>query len=100
MADMLMKRHRAKIESRVKYKTQEDSWKNGIYVFKRDELVAFISQMFVYKPGKFKIDQNRYIAVITNALVSAPTFLPSKRSAVIPVVNALSAALPKKYMGE
>ena len=69
MASMLMKRHRVKIESRNKFKTQEDAWKNGIYVFKKNELVAFISQMFVYKPGRFKIDQNRYIAVITNAKV-------------------------------
>lgn len=69
MVDMLMKRCKIKIESRSKYKDPKDAWKNGIYVYKGDQLAAFISQIFVYRPHYLKIDQQRYIAVITNVKV-------------------------------
>lgn len=69
MAERLMKTHGVEIESRTKFRDEKDAWKNGIYVFRHGELVAFISQMFVFRPNRFKIDRNPYIAVITNAKV-------------------------------
>lgn len=45
----------------------DDFWRNGLYIFKAGELVAFISVPMQRAPGKFDIDQKTGIFVITNA---------------------------------
>lgn len=70
MVDRLLKSHKVQVEHRNKYQ-DEDAWRNGIYIYKNGELVAFISTVLERDPyGKINVniphEHARYV-VITNA---------------------------------
>lgn len=69
MAQRIMDRNKVQIESRKKYQG-DDQWRNGIYIYKAGELVAFISNVFKYERPSVQIagDPDHYF-VITNARV-------------------------------
>ena len=52
----------------------EDAWRNGLYIYKAGELVAFISSVSMEKPSPIKINQNTNPFVITNAKVAMKGF--------------------------
>ena len=69
MIDRLMSKNKVVVEGRTKYKG-EDIWRNGIYIYKSGELVAFVSNVFKYERPSVAIagDPDHYF-VITNARV-------------------------------
>lgn len=41
--DRMLKKHNVKVENR-RYEEEEDKWREGIYIYKDNEIVGFISQ--------------------------------------------------------
>jgi len=60
--DFLLKRHNVKVEHRKNY-TGDDTWRNGIYVYKGMDLVGFISEPLFKKPDVFAIDRATHVVV-------------------------------------
>jgi hypothetical protein len=61
-----MDRLGVRIEDRQNYKG-EASWRNGLYIYKKGELVAFISSIVHDKPSPFAINRKEHWLVYTNA---------------------------------
>jgi hypothetical protein len=49
----------------------QDAWKNGWYVMKHGELMAFIGATIHNKPSPFAIDRRENLAVVTNVTPEA-----------------------------
>jgi hypothetical protein len=65
IAGKIMTTKKVKIESRDYYEGDE-KWKNGVYIYHKDVLVAFISEPFHEKPSFLSLDRSPYVAVVTN----------------------------------
>jgi hypothetical protein len=61
-----MDRLGVRIEDRQNY-NGENSWRNGLYIYKKGELVAFISSIVHDKPSPFAINRKEHWFVYTNA---------------------------------
>lgn len=57
------------IEDRQNYKG-EDIWRNGLYIYKNGEIVAFISSILHEKPSPFAINRKDNYIIYTNANLS------------------------------
>ena len=68
--DRIQETKQIRIETRERYEGAED-WKNGLYIYKKDILVAFISAIIAPVKTKFVLTRNRssYWAVVTNVKV-------------------------------
>lgn len=64
--DNVMARDGIRIEDRQNYKG-DDQWRNGLYIYKKGELVAFISSIVHNKPSPFAINRREDWFVFTNA---------------------------------
>ena len=60
--DAALAKNNVKVEHRAKY-SDEDSWRNGIYVYKGMDLVGFISEPLYKKPSIFEIDITPFVFV-------------------------------------
>ena len=69
MIDRIMEVNGVKVEHRDKYRAEENVWRNGIYIYKDDVLVAFISNIVGYTPHELEVRQKDCLVVITNAKV-------------------------------
>lgn len=58
-----------KIENRTKYR-EEESWRNGTYIFKKGELVHFIGAPAEHKQSPFIIEDRPHFIVRTNVRMS------------------------------
>lgn len=56
-----------KLEHRRHYQTSEDGWRNGIYVYKDDLMVCFISYVMRPSPGELWLPRQNVYFVTTNA---------------------------------
>ena len=65
IAGKILTNKKVKIESRDYY-TGDDRWKNGVYIYHRDVLVAFISEPIHERPSVLALDRSPYVAVVTN----------------------------------
>ena len=66
--ERLFDKKEIKIEQRKHYR-HNDVWRNGIYVYKKDVLVAFVSQPLAETPSNLSIYQDPSFTVVTNAKV-------------------------------
>ncbi len=66
--------NRSKKWSGQPFYTGEDAWRNGLYIYKSGELVAFISSVSMEKPSPIAINQDLRPFVITNARVAMKGF--------------------------
>ena len=69
MLDRIQKQKKIVIEKRDGYQ-DDDVWRNGLYIYQKDILVAFISTIFKPKKVGFLIAPENQWFVITNAKVS------------------------------
>jgi len=60
--DAMLRTRDVKVEHRVNY-DGDDVWRNGLYVYKGMDLVAFISEPIYRKAGLFDIDRTPSIVV-------------------------------------
>jgi hypothetical protein len=72
--DQQMEEKKVRIENRNKY-TDNESWRNGIYIFKNDELTTFISDILTVRRQEYSKDTLRLhkqsigCFVVTNAKI-------------------------------
>ena len=69
-----MDKAKIQVENRAGLYRGEDTWRNGLYIFKAGELVAFVSVPFTQTPSPLAIDRSIKISVVTNAKVSIKGF--------------------------
>lgn len=101
--DKEMHDKQVKIETRRNY-TGNDQWRCGVYIYQRDELVAFISDIFTTRRTEFNKETLKItgesvgIVVITNARTddSKRIFLMPGKSIEIPHIEPLPLALLMK----
>jgi len=60
--DAKMKRNNVKVEHRMDYRF-DDTWRNGLYVYKGMDLAGFISEPLRKQPSVFEIDRTPHIIV-------------------------------------
>ena len=58
------------IEDRTEYRGDHNKWRNGVYVYKNGELVAFVSKIYKEVPSKFVINQRETFNVFTNGKIN------------------------------
>jgi hypothetical protein len=68
MLDTVQESRGIVIEKR-QYPPDQDVWKSGIYIYKKDILAAFISEIFVPKKSGVLVNPENVWMVITNAKV-------------------------------
>jgi len=92
-----------KIETRRNY-TGNDQWRCGVYIYQRDELIAFISDIFTTRRTEFNKETLKItgesvgIVVITNARTddSKRIFLMPGKSNEMPCIEPLPISLLMK----
>jgi hypothetical protein len=101
--DKEMHDKQVKIETRRNY-TGNDQWRCGVYIYQRDELVAFISDIFTTRRTEFNRETLKItgesvgIVVITNARTddSKRIFLMPGKSIEMPYIEPLPISLLMK----
>jgi len=66
--DGIFNREEIRIERRRHYRGHE-KWRNGLYIYKKDVLVSYISEPMIDKPNLFVMDQHTSYSIVTNAKV-------------------------------
>ena len=60
--DSEMEKHDVKVEHRKNY-CDDETWRNGIYVYKGMDLTGFISEPLVKRTSVFELDRTPYVVV-------------------------------------
>jgi hypothetical protein len=58
-----------RVERHNKMHEEKDAWMNGMYIYKDDVLLYFISEPMTITPSQFAADPNKSFCIITNAKV-------------------------------
>ncbi len=62
VVDSLLKKTNVKVEHRSHYQ-EDDTWRNGVYIYKGMDLMGFISEPLVKRPSVFELDRTPYVVV-------------------------------------
>ena len=65
--DRALNSNDVKIERRKDRYKGNDAWKNGLYVYKKDVLVGFVSEPLTITPNRFAVNQAKSFSIITNS---------------------------------
>jgi len=60
--DSLLEKTNVKVEHRSHYQ-EDDTWRNGVYIYKGMDLLGFISEPLVKRPSVFELDRTPYVVV-------------------------------------
>lgn len=65
LIDKAMKRANVKLENRS-YDSEEDQWRSGLYLYKNQEIVAFVSAPLAERPSPMVLNPNPRVVIRTN----------------------------------